>query len=131
MSTSVPLRQLLSPKCYTEQLVSPSPSQFLASKSILRLKKQTLLYNTQDKRFGFQRSRCVPVVSAAQTNLLRVIQTVWKVGKDGIETGTNLVPGSVPRPVARISVTIAAVTISLFLVKSFLSTAFFVLVCLI
>lgn len=71
MSTSVPLSQLLSPKCYTEQLVSPSPSQFLASKSILRLRKQNLLYNTQVKRSGFQKSRCVPIVSAAQTNLFR------------------------------------------------------------
>lgn len=36
-----------------------------------------------------------------------------------------------PRPVARISVTIAALAVSLFVVKSFLSTAFFVLVCII
>lgn len=36
---------------------------------------------------------------------------------------------SVPRPVARISVTIAALAVSLFVLKSFLSTAFFVVVC--
>lgn len=36
---------------------------------------------------------------------------------------------SVPRPVARISVTTAALAVSLFVIKSFLSTAFFVLVC--
>ena len=33
-----------------------------------------------------------------------------------------------PRPIARISVTIVALTVSLFVLKSFLSTAFFVLV---
>ncbi|TXG63953.1 hypothetical protein EZV62_010947 [Acer yangbiense] len=57
-----------------------------------------------------------------------VLQTAWKVGKDGIEVGTSLVPDSVPRPVARISVTVVALTLSLFVLKSFLSTAFFVLV---
>uniref|UniRef100_A0A7N2MLM4 Uncharacterized protein n=1 Tax=Quercus lobata TaxID=97700 RepID=A0A7N2MLM4_QUELO len=56
-----------------------------------------------------------------------VIQTVWKVGKDGVEAGTNLVPDSVPRPIARISVTVVALTVSLFVLKSFLSTAFFAL----
>ncbi|KAL0435508.1 UNVERIFIED_CONTAM: hypothetical protein Sradi_0258700 [Sesamum radiatum] len=34
---------------------------------------------------------------------------------------------AIPRPIARISVTIAAVMVSLFLLKSFLSTAFFAL----
>ncbi|KAF2295555.1 hypothetical protein GH714_033186 [Hevea brasiliensis] len=56
-----------------------------------------------------------------------VIQTAWKVGKDGVEAGTNLVPDSVPRPIARISVTVVALAISLFMLKSFLSTAFFAL----
>ncbi|KAF2284490.1 hypothetical protein GH714_025734 [Hevea brasiliensis] len=51
----------------------------------------------------------------------------WKVGKDGVEAGTNLVPDSVPRPIARISVTVVALAISLFMLKSFLSTAFFAL----
>ncbi|KAJ0052750.1 hypothetical protein Pint_01597 [Pistacia integerrima] len=54
-------------------------------------------------------------------------KTVWNVGKDGIEAGTNLVPASVPRPVARISITAVALAISLFVLKSFVSTAFFVL----
>lgn len=58
---------------------------------------------------------------------MKVLRTAWNIGKDGIEAGTNLVPVSVPRPVARISVTIAALAVSLFVVKSFLSTAFFVL----
>ncbi|KAK4849294.1 hypothetical protein QYF36_023248 [Acer negundo] len=59
--------------------------------------------------------------------MVNVLQTAWKVGKDGIEAGTSLVQDSVPRPVARISVTVVALTLSLFVLKSFLSTAFFVL----
>ncbi|KAK8570021.1 hypothetical protein V6N13_002726 [Hibiscus sabdariffa] len=58
-----------------------------------------------------------------------LIQTAWKVGKDGIEAGTNLVPDSVPRPIARISVTVVALAVALFVLRSFLSTAFFALVC--
>ncbi|KAI8017584.1 hypothetical protein LOK49_LG04G00482 [Camellia lanceoleosa] len=56
-----------------------------------------------------------------------VLQTVWKVGNDGIEAGANMVPDSVPRPIARISLTIVAVALALFVLKSVLSTAFFVL----
>ncbi|KAK4743809.1 hypothetical protein SAY87_010121 [Trapa incisa] len=56
-----------------------------------------------------------------------LLQTVWNVGKDGIEAGTNLVPDSIPRPIARISVTVVTLTLSIFVLKSFLSTAFFVL----
>uniref|UniRef100_A0A0A9DL69 Uncharacterized protein n=1 Tax=Arundo donax TaxID=35708 RepID=A0A0A9DL69_ARUDO len=67
------------------------------------------------------------VVASAQSNFSRVVQTVWSVGKDAVEAGTNLVPGSVPRPVARIGVTFAAVSVALFLLKSVVSTAFFVL----
>ncbi|MBA0579491.1 hypothetical protein Gorai_021745, partial [Gossypium raimondii] len=53
--------------------------------------------------------------------------TVWKVGKDGVEAGTNLVPDSVPRPIARISVSVVVLFVTLFVLKSFLSTAFFAL----
>ncbi|KAL6603378.1 hypothetical protein ACP70R_043739 [Stipagrostis hirtigluma subsp. patula] len=67
------------------------------------------------------------VVASAQSNFSRVVQTAWRVGKDAVEAGTNLVPGSVPRPVARIGVTGAAVFVGLFLLKSVVSTAFFVL----
>ncbi|KAI4326396.1 hypothetical protein MLD38_031717 [Melastoma candidum] len=67
------------------------------------------------------------VVVAAQSNFLRVIQTVWKVGRDGIEAGMDLVPDSVPRPVARIGVAVVALSLTLFVLKSFLSTALFVL----
>ncbi|KAJ4826723.1 hypothetical protein Tsubulata_020989, partial [Turnera subulata] len=56
-----------------------------------------------------------------------VVQTVWKVAKDGIDAGTDLVPDSVPRPIARVSVTLVVLAVSLFVFKSFLSTAFFVL----
>ncbi|KAL6564021.1 hypothetical protein OROHE_005261 [Orobanche hederae] len=52
---------------------------------------------------------------------------MWKVGKDGTEAGTNLVPDAIPRPIARISVTFVGVTLALFVLKSFLSTAFFAL----
>uniref|UniRef100_A0A2P2MZK7 Transmembrane protein n=1 Tax=Rhizophora mucronata TaxID=61149 RepID=A0A2P2MZK7_RHIMU len=81
----------------------------------------------QFKKRTARNSRPIPTVSAAQSNIFRVIQTVWNVGKDVIEAGTNVVPDSVPRPVARISVTIVALAISLLVLKSFLSTAFFVL----
>ncbi|ERM98039.1 hypothetical protein AMTR_s00120p00080910 [Amborella trichopoda] len=56
-----------------------------------------------------------------------VIQTAWRVGKDGLEAGTNLVPDSVPRPIARIGVAVLTLTLSLYVLKSLLSTAFFVL----
>ncbi|TVU44729.1 hypothetical protein EJB05_04181 [Eragrostis curvula] len=67
------------------------------------------------------------LVVSAQSNFPRVVQAALKVGKDAVEAATNLVPGSVPRPIARIGVTIAAVLITLFLLKSIVSTAFFVL----
>ncbi|XP_026400964.1 uncharacterized protein LOC113296826 isoform X2 [Papaver somniferum] len=63
-------------------------------------------------------------IVAAQSNLF---YKVWSVGKDGIEAGTNLVPSSVPRPVAKISVTVGAAALSLFVLKSLLSTVTFVL----
>ncbi|GJM97343.1 hypothetical protein PR202_ga14264 [Eleusine coracana subsp. coracana] len=66
-------------------------------------------------------------VASAHSNFPRVVQTAWRVGKDAVEAGTNLLPGSIPRPIARIGVTFAAVSIALFLVKSIVSTAFFVL----
>ncbi|XP_077210332.1 uncharacterized protein LOC143845810 [Tasmannia lanceolata] len=76
----------------------------------------------------FTRFKTSPqAIVAAQSNLFKVLQTAWRVGKDGIEAGTNLVPDSVPRPIARISVAVVAVTVALFLLKSVLSTAFFVL----
>ncbi|KAL6874005.1 hypothetical protein ACP4OV_014087 [Aristida adscensionis] len=73
-----------------------------------------------------QRSRLV-VAASAQSNFARVVQTAWRVGKDAVEAGTNLVPGSVPRPVARIGITFAAALVALVLFKSVVSTALFVL----
>uniref|UniRef100_A0A0E0MLB0 Uncharacterized protein n=1 Tax=Oryza punctata TaxID=4537 RepID=A0A0E0MLB0_ORYPU len=67
------------------------------------------------------------VVVSAQSNFSRVVQTAWKVGRDAVDAGTTLVPGSVPRPVARIGVTFVALSVALFLLKSIVSTAFFVL----
>ncbi|KAJ6843085.1 uncharacterized protein M6B38_300070 [Iris pallida] len=71
-------------------------------------------------------SRFVAVASA-QSNFLKVIQKAWRVGKDGVEAGSNLIPDTVPRPVARVSVAVVAATVALFLLKSFISTALFVL----
>lgn len=67
----------------------------------------------------------VPTIFAAQFNIYKAIQTVVKVGKDGIEAGTNLVPAAVPRPIARLSVAVVATSLSLFVLRSFVSTVFF------
>ncbi|KAJ8747172.1 hypothetical protein K2173_012888 [Erythroxylum novogranatense] len=98
--------------------------QFLSSNSVLRLSLQSSLLVNKTQ---YGNSRSVPIVRASQSNFFKVIQNVWKIAGDGIEAGTNLVPDSVPRPIARISVTVVASAISLFVLKSFLSTAFFVL----
>ncbi|KAG2320029.1 hypothetical protein Bca4012_053742 [Brassica carinata] len=119
------------PSPLTPRFSQTLSSPFLSSPcSVLSLKhsSSSLLLKS---RIRISSSRRVPtkrlVVSSAQTSLLKVLRTAWNIGKDGIEAGTNLVPVSVPRPVARISVTIAALAVSLFVLKSFLSTAFFVL----
>ncbi|KAH0664789.1 hypothetical protein KY285_025995 [Solanum tuberosum] len=56
-----------------------------------------------------------------------VLQTAWRVGKDGVEAGTNMVPDAIPRPIARICVTVVGAAFALFALKSFLSTVFFAL----
>ncbi|XP_041003008.1 uncharacterized protein LOC121248579 isoform X1 [Juglans microcarpa x Juglans regia] len=112
------------PKCYKNQALRLTQSQFLSSEYFLKSKKQSLLSSIHLRT---QKSRSSFAVFAAQSNFLKALQTVWKVGKDGIEAGTNLVPDSVPRPIARISVTVAALAATLFVLSSFLSTAFFVL----
>lgn len=113
------------PNCYSckypKTLIALRTSQFLSSKSVLKLKNHSPLTINKVK------TQAVPLVFAAQSNLFKVLQTVWKVGRDGVEAGTNLVPDSIPRPIARISVTVVGVTLALFVLKSFLSTAFFVL----
>ncbi|CAB4290463.1 unnamed protein product [Prunus armeniaca] len=131
-----------SPRCYKNQTLAFTHSQFFSSKSFLRLKKQSLVSALQiNKRQRTRRYRSVPVVFAAQSNFLKgcianipyvfrlldVVQTVWKVGRDGIEAGTNLVLDSVPRSIARVSLTVVALALSFFVLKSLLSTVFFVL----
>ncbi|KAM0822323.1 hypothetical protein ACQ4PT_060935 [Festuca glaucescens] len=78
-----------------------------------------------------RRIRIIPsrllVVASAQSNFSKAVQTAWRVGKDAVDAGSSLVPGSVPRPVARIGVTFLAVSVGLFLLKSVISTALFVL----
>ncbi|KAF9688457.1 hypothetical protein SADUNF_Sadunf02G0199100 [Salix dunnii] len=121
---------------HTNNLSSPFPlsspkryiNQTLNDSSFLNFKKQSPLPNLRVKNPRTKNPRSAPVVVfAAQSNFLKVVQTVWKVGKDGIEAGTNLVPDSVPRPIARIAMTVVVFAVSLFLLKSFLSTAFFAL----
>ncbi|KAI9112298.1 hypothetical protein K1719_016821 [Acacia pycnantha] len=89
-------------------------------------KNQPLRF-THPKIFRTHKPRSSFVVRAVQSNFFKALQTTWKVGRDGIEAGTNLVPDSIPRPVARISVTFVALSIVLFVLKSVLSTAFFIL----
>ncbi|XVF32251.1 hypothetical protein REPUB_Repub17cG0065400 [Reevesia pubescens] len=113
-----------SPKCYYKnQTLALTHSHFLSSTSFFRFKRKTLFSNIKFNKPLSPR----PLVYALQSNFFKVVQTVWKVGKDGIEAGTNLVPDSVPRPIARISVTTVALSVTLFVLKSFLSTAFFAL----
>ncbi|KAI3973096.1 hypothetical protein MKX01_019754 [Papaver californicum] len=88
-------------------------------------KPSTIRFRSQSKK----KSNNCSIVAAQSNIFYKVIQTVWSVGKDGIEAGTNLVPSSVPRPVAKISVTIGAAALSLFVLKSLVSTVTFVLVC--
>ncbi|CAH8389905.1 unnamed protein product [Eruca vesicaria subsp. sativa] len=109
---------------FLQTLNSPfnSPCFVLKLNHTSSLKSSTHISPLQSRRV-----RNKTLVFSAQTSLLKVLKTAWNIGKDGIDAGTNLVPVSVPRPVARISVTIAVLAVSLFVLKSFLSTAFFVL----
>jgi len=69
----------------------------------------------------------IRVVAEQKTDLLRVLGTVWKVSKDGLDAGSKLVPDSVPRPVARAGVAIGGFVVISFLLKSLLSTTLFIL----
>ncbi|XP_050206690.1 uncharacterized protein LOC126656218 [Mercurialis annua] len=106
-------------------LLSCSPktlnSQFVHSNSFLKLKNPTFLPKLKPI------SRNSRVFAVQSNNFVKVAQTAWKVGKDGIDAGMNLVPNSVPRPIARLAVTVVALSVSLFVLKSVLSTAFFAL----
>ncbi|PPD72498.1 hypothetical protein GOBAR_DD30609 [Gossypium barbadense] len=125
-----------SPKCYhNNQTLALPHSNFLSPTSFLRpLAPRPLVYALQS---NFFKGLVVSMVFADNhviscrvhvDSSIQVIQTVWKVGKDGVEAGTNLVPDSVPRPIARISVSVVVLFVTLFVLKSFLSTAFFALV---
>ncbi|XP_008382656.1 uncharacterized protein [Malus domestica] len=98
MAGSVMLQSLCcitpqSPNCYKNQTLAFSNSQLFSSSSSFRLNKQTLLSAIRIKRQRTQNHRSVvPVVFASQSNFFKVLQTAWKVGRDGVEAGTNLVP---------------------------------------
>nr|XP_016475465.1 PREDICTED: uncharacterized protein LOC107797118 [Nicotiana tabacum] len=121
-----------SPKCFYSRnqitLAALNPSPFFATNSLLKLKKQTALSTKQLKNLrSHNKFQATPLIFAAQFNFLKVLQTTWRVGKDGIEAGTSMVPDAIPRPIARIAVTVVSGALALFALKSFLSTAFFVL----
>lgn len=118
MASTVAFLSVKSPKCYRIN------QSFLSSNSLLKLKKQTSLSTRKLKNV-----RATPLIFAAQSNFLKVLQTAWRVGKDGVEAGTNMVPDAIPRPIARICVTVVGAAFALFALKSFLSTVFFALVC--
>ncbi|XP_057437006.1 uncharacterized protein LOC130729314 [Lotus japonicus] len=115
------------PNCSENRTVPLIHHQFSSFNSLLKLNKQAFLPNTHFRISRSQKPRSSFVVFAAQSNFLKVLQNAWRVGRDGVDAGTNLVPNSVPRPIARISVTIAALSVTLFVLKSLLSTVFFVL----
>ncbi|CAK8541527.1 unnamed protein product [Lathyrus sativus] len=105
----------------------PAHHQFPSINSLLKLKNQTFLSKSQFNLSTSYKPHSNFVVFAAQSNFSKVLQNVWRVGKDGIDAGTNLVPNSVPRPIARIAVTFVALSALVFVFKSILSTVFFIL----
>ncbi|KAI5429954.1 hypothetical protein KIW84_034511 [Lathyrus oleraceus] len=109
------------PSCHQNR---PTHHQFPSVNSLLKLKNQTFLSKSQFKLSTSYKPRSNFVVFAAQSNFTKVLQNVWRVGKDGINAGANLVPSSVPRTIARISVTLVALIASLFVLKSILSIVF-------
>ncbi|KAK7255879.1 hypothetical protein RIF29_29304 [Crotalaria pallida] len=116
-----------SPNCFQNPTLALTHHHFLSPNSLLKLKKQSFISNTHFKVSRTPKPRSSFVVFAAQSSFIKVVQTAWKVSRDGIEAATDMVPNSVPRPIARISVTFVALSVALFVLKSFLSTAFFVL----
>ncbi|XP_004515614.1 uncharacterized protein [Cicer arietinum] len=115
------------PSCCQNRNLALTHHQFRSPNSILKLKNPTFLSNTHFKVSRSLKPRSNFVVFAAQSNIYKVLQNAWRVGKDGVEAGTNLVPSSIPRPIARISVTFVALSVFLFVFKSLISTAFFIL----
>ncbi|KAD0397238.1 hypothetical protein E3N88_44334 [Mikania micrantha] len=125
MASIFNLHTLCSPVCYSSKSFSYKP-QTPAFKSqsqcewLFKPKKRSMILTVQTRN-------CRSQIYAAQSNFFRVLQTAYKVGKDGIEAGATLVPESIPRPVARITVAVVGASVVLFLLKSILSTAFFFL----
>ncbi|XP_021763425.1 uncharacterized protein LOC110728097 [Chenopodium quinoa] len=107
--------------------LSNSPFQSLSSSFSFDSSSKFLLPKLQISGLRRRNSNSVPIIFNAQSKVFQAIQTVFKVGKDGVEAGTNLVPDAVPRPVARLSVTVVAAAVSLFVLRSFVSTVFFAL----
>ncbi|KAL8232923.1 hypothetical protein R6Q57_002701 [Mikania cordata] len=126
MASIFNLRTLCSPVCYSSRSFSYKP-QTPAFKPqsqcqwLFKPKKRYMILTVQTRN-------CRSQIYAAQSNFFRVLQTAYKVGKDGIEAGATLVPESIPRPIARISVAVVGASVVLFLLKSILSTAFFFLI---
>ncbi|WOL18250.1 hypothetical protein Cni_G27043 [Canna indica] len=107
----------------------PDTASFLSFRSLhgrLRPPPPLFLRRTNLRSAHSPSRRLSPVV-AVQSNFFKVIQTAWKIGRDATEAGANLVPDAVPRPIARIGVATVAAIIALFILKSFVSTVFFVL----
>ncbi|KAJ1290342.1 hypothetical protein BS78_02G235500 [Paspalum vaginatum] len=102
-----------------------SPRSPFAAPISVHLPRRAPLPGPRSNPIAPQKSR--HVVASAQFDFSRAIQTAWRVGNDVVEAGSNLVPGPVPRPIARIGVAFAAALVALFFLKSIASTAFFVL----
>ncbi|WVZ07863.1 hypothetical protein V8G54_021209 [Vigna mungo] len=83
------------PNCRQNQTLVPTHHQFQLRNPLLRLKKQPFHSITHFKSSRTQKPRTTFVVFAAQSNFLKVLQNAWRVGRDGIEAGTNLVPATI------------------------------------
>ncbi|XP_058101277.1 uncharacterized protein LOC131245686 [Magnolia sinica] len=130
MSSSISLSFSISPSFSPHRHSNPSSfslrhSHFLTHNPLCGLHTLPSLRRTRNTAPQTLPARVV--ISAVQSNFFKVLQTALRVGKDGIEAGTNLVPDVVPRPIARIGIAVVILTVSLFVLKSLLSTAFFVL----
>ncbi|KVH94238.1 hypothetical protein Ccrd_003691 [Cynara cardunculus var. scolymus] len=117
MASTVNLHSLYPRICYSSgsyscksQILAFGPSR-LPCESLLKSKKRSMIPIVQNRKI---RSR----IYAAQSSFFRVLQTAYKVGKDGIEAGTSLVPVSIPRPIARISVAVVGATATMGLIYS-------------
>jgi hypothetical protein len=58
-----------------------------------------------------------------------VVGFALRVGKEGLDAGTKLVPETVPRPVAQVGVGLVGVFIVTYFLRYLFTTALFILVC--